>query len=421
MPELEVSRLRRLCLEAGADDVGFVGIDRAEIAAEKPHVLAAFPRTRTLISLVCRMNRESLRSPMRSIGNLEFHRANQHLNEVAARIVSRLEREGVPALNPSAGFPMEMDRFPGRMWVVAHKPVAVAAGLGRIGLHHCVIHPKFGDFINLATVLVAARVDTEAVPIDFNPCLECKLCVAVCPVGAISPEGGFNFSACYTHNYREFMGGFADWAESLAEAGNARALRRRFADPEQASLWQSLAFSANYKAAYCIAVCPAGEDVIGPYLADKAAYRRGVLRPLQEKEEPVYVIAGSDAEASVRKRFPHKTVRPVRRSLRSRSIGGFLDSLSLVFQPGRAAGLDATYHFTFTGAEAAEATIRIRDRALHVERGREGIPDLAIRADSGTWLGIVNKERSVPLALLTRRLRIKGNPRLLSAFARCFP
>ena len=28
-------------------------------------------------------------------------------------------------------------------------------------------------------------------------------------------------------------------------------------------MWQSLSYGANYRAAYCLAVCPAGEDVIG--------------------------------------------------------------------------------------------------------------------------------------------------------------
>jgi hypothetical protein len=28
------------------------------------------------------------------------------------------------------GFPMEMDRFPEKIWTVSHKPIAVAAGLG---------------------------------------------------------------------------------------------------------------------------------------------------------------------------------------------------------------------------------------------------------------------------------------------------
>jgi epoxyqueuosine reductase QueG len=45
-----------------------------------------------------------------------------------------------------------MDRFPGRIWVVSHKTVAVAAGLGQMGLHRFVIHPKDGSFISLGTI-----------------------------------------------------------------------------------------------------------------------------------------------------------------------------------------------------------------------------------------------------------------------------
>ncbi|MGW8788716.1 4Fe-4S ferredoxin, partial [Heyndrickxia sporothermodurans] len=126
--------LRTLCLEAGADDVGFVSINRPELTGEKPHILEAFPKARTLISLVTRLHREAVRSPARSIGNLEFHRNAHAINEVAHRVAAALENKGVPALHPAAGFPMEMDRFLGRIWVVSHKPVAVAAGLGQVGI-----------------------------------------------------------------------------------------------------------------------------------------------------------------------------------------------------------------------------------------------------------------------------------------------
>ncbi len=60
-------------------------------------------------------------------------------------------------MNPSVGFPMEMDNFPGRLWVVSHKPVAVEAGLGRMGIHRNVIHPRFGNFIVLGTILWTQR------------------------------------------------------------------------------------------------------------------------------------------------------------------------------------------------------------------------------------------------------------------------
>ena len=135
------------------------------------------------------MNREPIRSPARSVANLEFHHTGDHVNEVARKIVATLERQGVRALNPAMGFPMEMDRFPGgKIWVVSHKPVAVAAGLGHMGIHRNVIHPRFGNFILLGTVLIAAEATAYDQPLSYNPCLECKLCVAACPGGSHLPE-----------------------------------------------------------------------------------------------------------------------------------------------------------------------------------------------------------------------------------------
>jgi NAD-dependent dihydropyrimidine dehydrogenase PreA subunit len=367
------------------------------------------------------MNREPIRSPARSVANLEFHHTGNHVNDVAHRIVAALERAGIRAVNPAMGFPMEMDLFPGKIWVVSHKPVAVAAGLGHMGIHRNVIHPKFGNFILLGTVLLDAEVTEYHRPVDFNPCLECKLCVAACPVGAVSPDGHFNFSACYTHNYREFMGGFTNWIEQIAEAKSGLEYRQRVSDPESVSMWQSLSFGANYKAAYCMAVCPAGEDVIGPYLNDKSEHLKTVVRPLQEKAEVVYVVPGSDAESHVVKRFPHKEPKRVGNGIRPRSIEALLRGLPLVFQREKSEGLNATYHFTFTGDEDRKATVVIRSKTVQVSEGHTGSADLCVTADSKTWLGVLAKERSLVWALLTRRIRLKGSPKLLVAFGKCFP
>jgi ferredoxin len=419
---LDAAWLRQLCLDNGADDVGLVEISRPALDDQRDDILRFFPPTKTLLSFVCRMNREPIRSPARSVANLEFHHAGDHVNEVARKVVAALEGRGVRAVNPAMGFPMEVDHFgTGKIWVVSHKTVAVAAGLGHMGIHRNVIHPKFGNFVLLGTVLLAAEATAYDRPLSYNPCLECKLCVAACPTGAIAPDGHFNFSACYTHNYREFLGGFTDWVEQVADSKNARDYRKKVADPESASLWQSLSYGANYKAAYCLAVCPAGEDVIGPYLTNRAGHLRDTVRPLQEKEETVYVVAGSDAEEHVARRFPHKKAKRVGNGLRARSIQWFLSGLPLAFQPGKAAGLNAVYHFTFTGQEERQATVTIRDGTLQVQDGHQGEADLRVTADSETWLGFLAKERSLLWALLRRRIRLKGSPRLLVAFGKCFP
>ena len=419
--QLDAAWLRQLCLDCGADDVGFVSLDRPELAGERSHVLEALPSTRMLISFVSRLNREAVRSVNRSLTNLEFHHNYEHVNEIGRRIVRRLEDHGVRALNPSAGFPMEMDKFPGRIWVVSHKTVAVAAGLGQMGLHRCVIHPKFGSFISLGTILIVSEVTSETNPIDFNPCLDCRLCVAACPVGAISPEGHFNFANCATHNYREFMSGFSDWVEQVVESKDRFDYRTRMALSETASMWQSLAFGPNYKAAYCVAACPAGEDVILPFLRNKSGFIKEIVRPLQEKVEPVYVIKGSDAESHVKKRFPGKKAKVVRSGLQPRNAAAFIDALPLLFQPRQAKQINAHYRFIFSGAEMFQADVLIQNGKLLINPVEKSPPDVTIRADARTWLRFLSEEINLVWAVLTLRIRISGKLWLMKDFQKCFP
>jgi Fe-S-cluster-containing hydrogenase component 2 len=308
---IDADWLTSICLAAGADDVAFASVDNPVLASELPHVQQALPGTRSYISLAVKMNRENVRSTARSVANQEFHRSGEILNEAAREITRFLEDCRYRALNPSATFPMEMDRFPGRIWVVAHKPVAVAAGLGVMGIHRNVIHPRFGNFILLGTILVDADISSYGQPLDYSPCLQCKLCVAACPVGAIGKGGEFDFFACSTHNYREFMGGFTDWAQTIADSSDAQEFRSKVSDSENASMWQSLSFKPNYKAAYCLAVCPAGEEVIEPYLDDRKEFMDRVLKPLQDKRETLYVLPNSAAKTYAEKRFPHKAVKVV--------------------------------------------------------------------------------------------------------------
>ena len=310
---LDAEWLSSICLAAGADDVAFASVDNPDLASEVAHVQQALPGTRSYISLVVKMNRENVRSTARSVANQEFHRSGEILNEAAREITRILEDRRYRALNPSATFPMEMDRFPGRIWVVAHKPVAVAAGLGVMGIHRNVIHPRFGNFILLGTILVDADISCYGQPLDYSPCLECKLCVAACPVGAIGKDGEFDFFACSTHNYREFMGGFTDWAQTIADSSDADEFRSRVSDSENASMWQSLSFKPNYKAAYCLAVCPAGEEVIEPYLDDRKEFMDRVLKPLQDKRETLYVLPNSAAKSVCGKSLSAQTRESRRR------------------------------------------------------------------------------------------------------------
>lgn len=424
-PRLRAEDLRALALASGADDVGFVPIEHPELAPDRARLESALPGVRAVIAVLCRMQPENVRSPERAIANQAFHTTGLHVDEVCRAMVLALDEQGVRALNPSMAFPMNVSSIGDeRPWVLSYKPLAEVAGLGRMGLHRSVIHPKFGSFVLLGGVLVDRAIDAYSTELSYNPCVDCRLCVAACPVGAIHPDGHFNAPACTTHNYREFMGGFVDWVETLAGAGSASDYRAQVRDSETLSLWQSLAYGPNYKAAYCLSVCPAGESVLGALIEARAQHTQRVVRPLQQKREPVYVTRGSPAEAHVRSRFPHKEVRVVRSGVRPQSVRGFLESIPWLFQREHSEGLSAVYHFSFTGPQAREATVTIRERSLRVDAGLVGTPDVHVNADGSSWIKFLGGDLPLWKMLLTRRLRLSprvNGARLLARFGRCFP
>jgi Uncharacterized Fe-S protein len=309
-PVLAAEALREICLAAGAADCGFVEISRPALDFERQDILEVYPRTKTLIALAFALNPENMRSRVRNMSSSEFHEASDESARTERRILHRLNAQGVRGVAVPADFPMDMGRFPGKIWHVSHKIVAVEAGLGHMGLNRLVLHPRLGSFIRLATLLVDAEIDAYGAPLKDSPCINCGLCAAVCPVGAVRRDGSFDLTTCMVHAYRDNIVGFLDFIDAVATAPDMAAFRERFLDRETASLWQSLMYKMNYRCGYCMAVCPAGLPGGVDYAGDRKAYMAEVFRPLKDRREEVYVIPGSAAEERAAKN-PNKTVRRV--------------------------------------------------------------------------------------------------------------
>jgi len=315
---LAASELRSVCIEAGAADCGFVEVSRPALDFERQDILDVYPRTRTLIALVFALNPENMRSKVRNMSSSEFHEVSDESARAERRILRRLNALAVRGVAVPADFPMDMGRFPGKIWHVSHKIVAVEAGLGHMGLNRLVLHPRLGSFIRLATLLVdteiSAEIGTEmnayGAPLKDSPCIGCGLCAAVCPVGAVGRDGTFDLTTCMVHAYRDNIIGFLDLMDALTTSQDLPAFRQRFQDKETASMWQSLMYKMNYRCGYCMAVCPAGLPGGADYASDRKAFMAEVFRPLKDRREEVYVIPGSAAEKRALKN-PNKQVRRV--------------------------------------------------------------------------------------------------------------
>ena len=308
---LENQWLRNLCLELGAADARFIEVDRPAIANQKEVILEALQATKTVASLAFRFNREALRTVFHSLTSLEFRHTWDLANRSARNLVTALQEMGIPALNLSAGFPYEADRGPGAMHFISDKPIAVEAGIGQMGWNRMVLHPRFGNSIVLATVLIGAELTSYDGPTEFNPCIDCKLCVSVCPTGAIGADRSFSFLPCYVHNYRERAGNFVDWVKHLVESKSFEEYRTQVSDAETISMWQNLSICPQTKCDRCVAVCPAGEENIGEFLLDRKGYVQRLVKKFRDKKETIYVLAASDAETRVTSKFPNKTPKRV--------------------------------------------------------------------------------------------------------------
>jgi epoxyqueuosine reductase QueG len=418
---LHREELKKMAIAAGADDAGIVDLERDAMAGYRQDLLEAMPATKSVLILIFRVNQNHLRSLAHSVADYEFKQIWTEANHITRQLATQLQQTGIKALNMPSGFPYEAKRWPGKMWLTCDKVFAVEAGLGHMGYNRLLLHPTHGAGAILATILLAGSCDQYDQPLDFNPCIECGLCIKVCPVGAVKKTDAFDFMACYSHNYRERLGGFQNWVEQVVDSRGHADYRRRVSDKETISIWQHLAIGAQTLCDRCMAVCPAGETAIGEYLDDRKTYTNHYLKRFRNLSETIYVVKGSDAEDHVRSNFPAKQVKHISNGIRPFSAAMFLESLPLVFQPGQSEGLEAVYHFTFSGDENLEGTVTILDKILTVQDGLEGRADLHVTADSKTWIKFLAKEINLVKALVTRKIKIKGSPKLMMAFAKCFP
>lgn len=66
-----------------------------------------------------------------------------------------------------------------------HKTAATCAGLGWVGKSGLLVSDRYGPYVNWASVLTDAPLETCKKPISQSYCGNCRRCVDACPAGAI--------------------------------------------------------------------------------------------------------------------------------------------------------------------------------------------------------------------------------------------
>jgi epoxyqueuosine reductase QueG len=423
-----------------ADDVGVVSIDDPALAHERDEILWVYPHTRSLVCLIGEENKAAMQSRYLPSANNELYRCEERLWEMDRRTVKYVNALGGEGLTTTIGWPQEVgQRWADKIWPLSHKLVAQAAGLGVIGVSRNFLHRKFGAYCLIDTVLTNLEWPAYDRAVEWNPCVQCNLCVASCPTEAIKPDGGFDFFACYNHTYRDSIPGFLDLVRDLSERSR-RAFRKRWTDNEIAALWQAMAFKVEYRCFNCVATCPA--EIEHAFHAERDTRRRYLdetLKPLTHTravEDEQFVI---DSPA-MRERHgipPGEWRTPVDRAsrssagvrlvslrrIRTQSVDAMMRWMPQYFRPYEAHGLAFTTRFELAGEGGGTWTMRIADERCEVRPGASSdvTPDLVVRMPALLFLALHRGEASAVWGLATGRIRLAGRRRLFLVFPRLFP
>ncbi|MEO0410423.1 MAG: 4Fe-4S dicluster domain-containing protein [Pseudomonadota bacterium] len=167
------------------------------------------------------------------IGYHEIHQQYNRGARVAARLTNWLREQGQAASS-----------WPGPYAdALLMIPAAIQAGLGELGKHGSMIHPKFGSGFRLAAVTTDAPLIADS-PIEFGAdefCTNCQLCSHACPPDAIYDE-------------KQWVRGEKKW----------------YVDFDACIPY----FGTQYACGICIAVCPWTRPGLADGLITKMARRR---------------------------------------------------------------------------------------------------------------------------------------------------
>jgi putative sterol carrier protein len=102
------------------------------------------------------------------------------------------------------------------------------------------------------------------------------------------------------------------------------------------------------------------------------------------------------------------------------TIPGSFEGLQQSFLPDRAATVNKTIQFDFTGAEAGTWRLTIANGALSYAQEPAENPNAIVTVDSEDWLKLLSGQLNPMTAVIGGKLKIKGEMALLAQFQTWF-
>jgi epoxyqueuosine reductase len=192
------------CRRQGADLIGFAPAARWEEFNEVPpafHPQALWPPVRTVIVLGIEMPLPIVETTPSVLHTELYNTINRELDRLAVNLMRHINRLGhVSFFFPRDGYSSLKVLRKKNMAAFSHVMAAKYAGLGTMGVSHCLLTKQFGPRVRLVSVFTAANIPADAV-LKKDLCIKCGDCAACCPNQCITMRedqviGDYNKTAC---------------------------------------------------------------------------------------------------------------------------------------------------------------------------------------------------------------------------------
>ena len=219
------------CRREGADLIGFAPATRWDDYDEVPPAFrprALWSPARTVIALGIEMPLPIVESTPSALHMELYNTVNRELDRLAVNLMRHLNRLGHASFFfPRDGYGSMKALHEKNMAAFSHVTAAKYAGLGTIGVSHCLLTKEFGPRVRLVSVFTEAEIPPDAA-LKKELCIKCGDCAACCP------------NQCIAMRADQVIGDYNDIA-CLAKAEELTARR-------------------CYPCGVCIKVCPVGLD-----------------------------------------------------------------------------------------------------------------------------------------------------------------
>ena len=248
-------KIRKYIMDLGVDDVGFA--NAPDYHSPKSYGIETFlPGAKTIISLVFQ-ELDTCESPSVTIamnGRLDMNYFQRSCSYQINRFLKKEFQAKVVDMPYSSPMELHQDRM--ALADFSQRHAAVAAGLGTIGRHNLLIHPRFGTRIGLTALITNLEIEPDA-KIEQDLCIHCDLCVRNCPAGALDEDKKTDVGKCIKfsqpYGLRTNIGFWQEFADSSPEEQ-----KRMFTDEKYWRLQQAHSIGMQYYCFNCLKSCPVG-------------------------------------------------------------------------------------------------------------------------------------------------------------------